>query len=73
MALVRPTPETAKHYAASLERAAEDADTAIRVLDETAIIAVTSIGLQAACQKVAYEDAMEDIFRQVDDAQEEGT
>lgn len=73
MALVRPTAETAERYAASLKDAAEHGDAVVRVLDETARIAVTAIGLQAARQKVAFDDAMEDVFRHIDDAEEEGT
>lgn len=73
MALVRPTAESAERYAASLENAVEHADAVVLVLDETARIAVTAIGLGAARQKVAYDDAMEDVFRHIDDADEGAT
>jgi hypothetical protein len=71
MALVRSTPETAELYAASLTSATESADTAVRVMDETARIAVIATGLLAACRGVAHEEAMESVFRQIEDAQEE--
>ena len=72
MALGRPTLETAKRYAETLKSATEHPDLAVRVMDETARIAVTATGLLAECRKAAHEDAMEDVFRQVEDAQEEG-
>ena len=71
MALVRPTPETAELYAASLTSATQNADTTVRVMDETARIAVTATALLAVCRGVEDKDAMESVFRQIDDAQEE--
>ena len=72
MAFVDPSLETAESYAASLTRAVETADTAIRVIDETARIAATAIGLLAICQNGTYEEALEGTLRQIDDAEETG-
>ena len=54
-------------YQASIERAVEeDPETAVDVLHELARIAATATVLQAAARDVPYEDALAEVFRQIE-------
>jgi len=68
-AFERGTPEASRVYAGALGRV-EDPETATEVLDAMARLAVTAIALNAASRGIAYEAAMADLFRHVDEARE---
>jgi hypothetical protein len=59
--------EGAGVYQESIERAVEDdPETAVDVLHELARIAATATVLQAAARDVPYEDALAEVFRQIE-------